>query len=238
MSLKIIFCHSVSEFFEAHHNYPRNIIVLKRNVLSKSDLLKIARIIGRPYIHGAFEAVREIKISPSTGKFLALSSAAHPPHIDGTFAEQTPSNFLLSFAQADVDGGGTSHFWSISELLEACPYDYVVALQTGIVEYSRVSEKGGADIWNGSILSTDRTGQLILRWRNDEFVYPKVLDDKGLPLSKAIDWLKAYFKENSPYEYQGETGDTIRIPQAAYLHGRSELSSDVSERLVYRLWMY
>jgi len=234
----IITTKTLAEFFDAYYQHPTKILLLRGNIFSKGDIGKIARVLGLPYYHGAFAEVREIKPAPTSTSSLALTAAAHPPHLDGTFAEVTPSAFLLSVVRSDEGNGGTSQFWPINGMLAECPADYVEALQRAVVRYERPRADGSKDSFEGNILSKDTSGETVFRWRNDEYVRPEVIEPNAQPIEEAIKWVESYLDRCRPLELQAEAGDTFLVRQRFYLHGRSALSSAASNRLLYRTWIY
>ena len=91
-------CKNLSEVIDAYHAEPTKNLVLRDTILSKEDVLRLAMVLGDEYLHPAFDEVREIKFDPSfSAKSIALSSGAHPPHLDGTFTETPPRKLCALF---------------------------------------------------------------------------------------------------------------------------------------------
>jgi len=234
----LVIVKSIAEMLTAYHERPTQNLLLQNHTLTKGDVFKLAQLLGDEYVHGAFEEVREIKFDPTQAGSLAMSMAAHPPHIDGSFVETPPAAFVLSFIKGDKDGGGTSLFWEISELLGACPNELVTAARKAKVRFTRRRSDGSTDEFIGNLLGRDRFNRPMLRWRYDEHVRPEVLDSFGLPVQETIEWIRSYLSSTKPIAYHAQPGDTFVVRQRFYLHGRSELTSPKNGRLVLRTWIH
>ncbi|MEP2892352.1 TauD/TfdA family dioxygenase [Tateyamaria sp.] len=231
---------NLSDLMRAYEAVPTKNILMRNAPLDKEDVLKLASTLGEPFLHGAFPNVRDIRFDPNVGAAsIALSSGAHPIHLDGTFAETPPKEFLLHFKISDPEGGGCSVFYSVQDIIAKCPWALVDAAMTAEVSYARKRHDGEAtDDMIGHMIEKDGRGGVVLRWRYDDQVQPEVVASKGKPIEEFIDWVRAYFEETTPISYQAQSGDTIVIRQRYYLHGRTALSSVHSPRHAYRTWIY
>ncbi len=226
-----------AEFFEAAMDAPRALIVLRQQIApSKEEVRRLALVLGGVQNTRAFGEVRSIKYDPDAKKSTALSLREHKPHTDGSFMPTPPARFILSFAQSDPGGGGVSTFIPLSTILAAAPESVLASLYTAECRFARDDDGGFTDAYVGTILSRDERGCPRLRWRYDENVRPAVVNSHGTDAEAAIDWLHEFLLNNEPIKYAAKTGETVLIPNATMLHGRTPLSPD-SAREVFRAWI-
>lgn len=209
-------------------------IVILRGGRRVADLESTAQLVGGKIEESeAFGRVREIAIRDNQFGSIALSAAAHPLHVDGTFYHELPEWILLQVASSD-DTGGVSTFYKISRLIADIPPHHLRTLMTEPVRYSR-EDHHGEDIYEGRILSYKGPGNFQLRWRYDDAVHPVPLAASA-PIIQALEWVRDYLAHATPVSVSGQPGDIFVIRNREVLHGRTSLSPS-SRRLVRRMWL-
>lgn len=233
--------HSTSELIEATHDNPHNIYVSQNVKLNThEEMHQIAMISGGVKLSQMFDSVREIKIDPtSNGTSVALSNKEHPMHTDGSFIETPPSGFFLYFKQSDTDGGGRSTFLNTVELLSELPAHYFNNLCQTVCRFSRQREyvASTSDYYDSTIIELLHE-RPKLRWRYDDQVKPFILKSPNKKqATEAIMWLADHITQKKKIMYAAKSGDLVYVPNDAYLHGRTALSSNTSTRCVWRTWL-
>ena len=103
----------LAEFFEMAVAYPKDIIVLQEKIPpSKEEVRRYRLILNGNRQVSTFGELWTVKYEPSVTKSTALSLGGLHPHTDGSFLEEPPSRYTLSFIQNDLGGGGVSTFFS------------------------------------------------------------------------------------------------------------------------------
>jgi alpha-ketoglutarate-dependent taurine dioxygenase len=229
---------TLSDYLYAHAKQAAHIIVLRGAGTDMETLKAVVALLGEANVTRAFGEIREIVNKPElAGKSIAHGFGPHPDHTDGTFDATAPIGFLLQAAKIDPNGGGLSVFKPLLPMLDEVPsYTFILALMRGVIRYRRIDENGVADAYRGHILKREN-GMLRFRWRYDDHVKPEVVDDCGLPLQEAVDWLAEKIESTEPATYAAKEGDIIWIDNMTCTHGRTAMTPG-SPRMMRRVWLY
>lgn len=228
---------NLAEFFEIAITCPHDIIVLQEQVPpSKEEVRRYCLVLNGSRKTSAFGEVWSVKYDPLVTNSTALSLQDLRPHTDGSFMENPPSRFVLSFTRSDPGGGGVSTFVSLTDILAASPDWALKAFYTANYLFVRTYDGNLTDSVVAPILNTDYNGNPRIRWRADEMFQPTVVNNKGTKAEEAVRWLQDFLQNHEPMTYAAKTGETLLVPNYTILHGRTALSSN-SSREVLRAWI-
>jgi alpha-ketoglutarate-dependent taurine dioxygenase len=217
-------------------SYPNDVIVLQgQTAPPRDELRRYANLLGGVLEAPGFGDIRVVKYDAEATKSTAQSLAELSLHTDGTFLENPPSRFILSFAATDPSAGGVSTFFPLADILRALPTWVFDALARAEYRFLRTYGGDETDSWIAHVLSQDSQGNAAIRWKADGLLRPEVVRGYGTHAEEAIAWLEKFLETHEPISYLAQTGETIVVPNRATLHGRSSLPPD-SPREVLRVW--
>jgi hypothetical protein len=231
-----VIVEGLSDFLEAAEQHPLRLIVLRAETAPTSaELRRYCLALGGIRQFERSGDVRTVKYDPSIENSTAMSLNPLPLHTDGSFLEQAPARFMLSFSATDPGGGGISTFMPVSRILAAAPDWALEALFTAEYLFPRTYDGDLTDSYVGPALYRAATAVRI-RWRSDDIWRPKVVEPRGTNAEGAVDWLHSFLCNSQPLTYAAEAGETLLVPNTVMLHGRTSLSRG-SSREVLRAWL-
>lgn len=235
-SLTAVVVEDLPAFLEAAERHPRSLVVLRADAPPSSvEVHRYCLALGGVLQFEHSGDVRIVKYDPSIPDSTAMSLNALPLHTDGSFLEQPPTRFILSFSAKDPGGGGVSTFMPITHILAAAPDWALIALFTADYLFVRTYDGDLTSSYVGPVLYRSDSS-LRIRWRSDDLWRPKVVDSRGTNAERAVNWLHDFLCNSQPLTYSAETGDTLLVPNTVMLHGRTNLSRN-SPREVLRAWV-